>query len=205
MEPDSDNLRRRPNALIIHSKPSMFISGLRRLIWWFQGSLASRSTDQKVRYIACLDEVIITRNGDFARIEYRERNIAETLLHIGPAISEMCDLEIVEWHNECLRSDARQIDEEKRVAFEVPLGSAQIEYFARFDQWVPRSRVLRCLIQDVEGSRLIVKIDEQELRLKQFAKLLSTYEGWGMRIEFVPEDEVHRRPRLEVREPKAHE
>jgi hypothetical protein len=61
------------------------------------------------------------------------------------------------------------------------------------------------LIQDAEDGRLIVKIDEQELRITQFTKLLSTYEGWGMRIEFVPEDEVHRRPRLEVREPKAHE
>src|SRR6185312_11631366 len=114
-----------------------------------------------------------TRDGDFARIEYRERDIPETLLRIGPAISEMCDREIVEWHNECLRSDARQIDEENRVAFEVPLGSAQIEYFARCDQWVPRSRVLRCLIQDAEDGRLIVKIDEQELQITQFTKLLS--------------------------------
>src|ERR1700730_3866425 len=183
----------------------MLMSGLRRLIWWFQGSLATRSMNQKVRYIACLDEVTITRDGDFARIAYRERDIAETLLHIGPAISEMRDREIVEWHNECLRNEAKQIDEERRVAFEVPLGSAQIEYFARCDQWVPRSRVLRCLIQDVEDGRLVVKIDEQELQLKQFGKLLATHEGWGMRIEFVPEDEVHRRPRLEVREPKAHE
>jgi hypothetical protein len=38
--------------------------------------------------------------------------------------------------------------------------------------------------------------------LKQFGKLLSAYEGgWGMRIEFVPADEVHHRPVLEVREP----
>jgi hypothetical protein len=32
--------------------------------------------------------------------------------------------------------------------------------------------------------------------------MLTTYSGWGMRIEFVPEDEVHRRPVLEVREPE---
>jgi hypothetical protein len=38
--------------------------------------------------------------------------------------------------------------------------------------------------------------------LEQFGKLLTTYAGWGMRIEFVPEDEVHRRPALEVREPE---
>jgi hypothetical protein len=171
----------------------MLISGLRRLIWLVQGSLASRSTNRKVRYIACLDEVVVTREGDFARIQYRERDIADTLLHIGPEIGEMRDQEIVELHNEYLRNDGRQVDEDRQVVFEVPLGSAQIEYFARCDQWVPRSRVLRCLI------------DGQKLQLKQFGKLLATYEGWGMRIEFVPEDEVHRRPRLEVREPRAHE
>ena len=95
--------------------------------------------------------------------------------------------------------------ERKHVAFEVPLGAAQIEYFARCDQWVPRGGVLRCLIQDDEYGQLIVKIDDQALPLKQFGKLLATYAGWGMRIEFVPEDEVHRRPVIEVREPMPEE
>ena len=31
--------------------------------------------------------------------------------------------------------------------------------------------------------------------------MLTTYAGWGMRIEFVPDDQSHRRPTLEVREP----
>jgi len=95
--------------------------------------------------------------------------------------------------------------EYKHVAFEVPLGSAQIEYFVRGDQWVPRGGVLRCLIRDDEHGQLVIDIDEQELRLKQFGKLLTTYAGWGMRVEFVPEDEVHRRPAHEVREPKPEE
>jgi hypothetical protein len=95
--------------------------------------------------------------------------------------------------------------EYKHVAFEVPLGSAQIEYFARGDQWVPRGGVLRCLIRDDEHGQLVIHIDQQELRLKQFGKLLTTYAGWGMRVEFVPEDEVHRRPAHEVREPKPEE
>jgi hypothetical protein len=57
---------------------------------------------------------------------------------------------------------------------------------------VPRGGVLLCLIHDDEEHQLVVEIDEQELRLEQFGKLLTTYAGWGMRIEFVPEDEVHR-------------
>jgi hypothetical protein len=68
--------------------------------------------------------------------------------------------------DEYLRDDARPAAEYKHVAFEVPLGSAQIKYFARCDQWVPRSGVLRCLILNDAHGQLVVKIDEQELRLK---------------------------------------
>lgn len=64
-------------------------------------------------------------------------------------------------------------------------------------------RVLRCLINDDENGRAVVEIDDQELGIEEFARLLGTYAGWGMRIEFVPEDEIHRRPALQVREPDA--
>jgi hypothetical protein len=101
-----------------------------------------------------LDEVTVTRDGDCARIEYKEAGIAVTNLEIGPEIAEMSDSEIVEVHNESLRNDAKQAAEYKHVVFEVPLGSAQIEYFARCDQWVPRSCVLRCLIQVAEHGEL---------------------------------------------------
>jgi hypothetical protein len=71
---------------------------------------------------------------------------AVTNLEIGSEIPQMSDSDIVELHNENLRNEAKQAAEYKRVVREVPLGSAQIEYFARCDQWVPRSCVLRCLI-----------------------------------------------------------
>ena len=179
----------------------MLQSGLRRLIWWLNGSMTLRTRKGKVRYIARWPEVIVTRDGDFARIEYKEGDIAASLLKIGPEIREMSDSEIVEMHNETLRDKARRASEYKQVAVEMPLGSAQIEYFARCDQWVPRGTVLRCLIRDSLQGQLQIRVDEQDLRLKQFGKLLSTYEGWGMRIEFVPQEEVHRRPVVEVREP----
>ena len=156
---------------------------------------------RKERYIARLDEVKIIREGDYAFIEYKEEGVPTTGLQIGPQIAGMSDEEIVELHNETLRAQAKRAAEYKHVAVEVPLGSAQIEYHARSDQWVPRGSVLRCLIRD-EGLQLVVDVDEQELQLEQFGKLLTTYAGWGMRIEFVPEDEVHRRPILKVREPE---
>ena len=159
--------------------------------------------NRKVRYIALLNEATIARNGDCARIEYKEKGIAVTHLQIGPKIAAMSDREVIELHNACLKDDAKLAAKYKHVAFEVPLGAAQIEYFSRCDQWVPRGGVLRCVIEEDEHGKVIVRIDEQELRLKQFGKLLATYTGWGMRIEFMPEDEVHRRPVLEVREPTA--
>ena len=157
---------------------------------------------RKERYIASLDEVIITRDGDYALIAYKEKGVGATHLQMGPEIVEMSDTKILELHNDCLRAQAKRAAEYKHVAVEVPLGSAQIEYVDRCDQWVPRSCVLRCLIQSAQHGEINVKIDEQKLRLKQFGKLLSAYEGWGMRIEFVPTDEVHHRPVLEVREPR---
>jgi hypothetical protein len=156
----------------------------------------------KVRYMAALDEVTVTRDGDCARIEYKEAGIAVTHLEIGPEITEMSDSDIVEVYNQALRNDAKQAAEDKQVVYEVPLGSAQIEYIARCDQWVPKGSVLRCQIQVTEHDEIIVKIDERKLRLKQFGKLLASYEGSGMRIEFVPTDEVHHRPALQVRLPR---
>jgi hypothetical protein len=176
------------------------MSGLRRFTSRLQSRPVTRSMNSKIHYIASRNDVTITRDGDCARIEYKEEAIPVSRLEIGPEIAGMSNGEILEAYNESLRNDAKLATERKHVAFEVPLGAEQIEYFARCDQWVPRGGVLRCLIEQDEHGHVIVKIDEQELRLKQFGKLLATYAGWGMRIEFMPGDEVHRRPVLEVRE-----
>jgi len=155
-----------------------------------------------MRYIVRPDEVRITRDGDAAVMEYKEKSVPTTHLQIGIGIEAMTDEEIVELFNDTLRSEARLAAEFKDVVVEVPLGSPQIEYHSDCDQWTPRGRVLRCRIQD-QDRQAIVEIDDQELGIEEFGRLLTTYLGWGMRIEFVPEDEIHRRPALQVREPDA--
>ena len=70
-------------------------------------------------------------------------------------------------------------------------------------EYPARSAAELDLIHDDEHHQAVIEIDEQALPLQQFGKLLTTYAGWGMRIEFVPKDEVHRRPVLEVREPES--
>jgi hypothetical protein len=78
---------------------------------------------RKERYIASLDEVIITRDGDYALIAYKEEGVGATHLQIGPEIAEMSDTEILELHNRCLQAQAKRAVEYKHVAIEVPLGS----------------------------------------------------------------------------------
>lgn len=164
-------------------------------------SFAGRPMKRKEQYIARLDEVTITREGDSAVIRYKEEGIMTTHLKIGPEIVNMSDEAILELFNDTLRAQAQLAAEYKHVAVEVPLGSPQIKYSARADQWSPRGAVLRCLVEDDENGRLVVGIDDQELRLEEFGRMVTTYAGWGMRIEFVPDDQLHRRPALEVREP----
>ena len=59
------------------------------------------------------------------------------------------------------------------------------------------------LIEDDEDDELLVYIDDKELRLQEFGRLLRTYAGWGMRITFVPDDRITDKPEVEVREPDA--
>jgi hypothetical protein len=85
---------------------------------------------------------------------------------------------------------------------------SQVRYFEEGDQWVPRGSVLRCdLLTDaaceVDLEEPFVCIDGRDFTLAEFVKMVGTFGGWGMRIEFVPDDELHERPELEVREPEG--
>jgi hypothetical protein len=157
---------------------------------------------RKQRYIVRPDEVVLTRDGESAIVAYKEEGVPTTHLTIGPEIEDMTDEEIVELFNETLRAQAKLAAEYKHVAVEVPMGSPQINYEKRSDQWVPRADVLRCVISDWEG-QAVIEIDDHELSIEEFGRLLTTHSGWGMRIEFVPEDHVHLRPAHQVREPKV--
>ena len=100
-------------------------------------SFLGQPMKRKERYIARLDEVTITREGDSAVIRYKEEGILRTHLKIGPEIAGMSDEAILGLFNDTLRAQARLAAEYKHVAVEVPLGSPQIKYFARGPNGVP--------------------------------------------------------------------
>lgn len=152
--------------------------------------------------VAILDEVSITRQGEAAVIVFKDKSIAGVNLRIGPELTGMSDQEVLDVHNDIVRAQQRMAASYKHVAIEIPEGSSQVEYSRQCDQWVPRGDVVRCVINDGGfGGEATVFIDERELSLREFGRLLTTHAGWGMRVTFVPDDRLAEAPQIEVREP----
>jgi hypothetical protein len=70
--------------------------GLRRFTSRVRSPPVTRSMNIKKHYIASPNDVTITRDGGWARIEYKEDGIPVTHLEIGPEIADMSNGEILE-------------------------------------------------------------------------------------------------------------
>lgn len=157
-------------------------------------------------YRASLDQVRISRHGEEAVVEYAEPGVWTTHLKLGPEVQGMTDQEILDRHNDVLEAMERLREGYEHVAIEIPPGKPQIEHSDWTGHWTPRGGVLRCVIDDGgPGGEPVVHIDEHDLSWEEFGRLLTTYAGWGMRVTFVPEDDAHVEPRIEVREPRPDE
>ena len=153
--------------------------------------------------VASLDHVTIRREGDDAIIDFRDPTIATTHFRLGPSVHSMSDQEILDCFNKIVADERKAATAHRHVTIEIPEGRPQIHYFAAGDQWTPRGGVLRCVVDDSgPDGEAIIHIDDQPLSLPEFGRLLCTYSGWGMRITFVPEEELARAPRIEVCDPK---
>lgn len=156
----------------------------------------------KKPHVARADEVRITRQDETAIIEYLAPGVVTVHIDFGPAIHDMTDQDILDFHNESIRIRQKRAEEYNHIAVEIPPGRPQIEYSSRCEQWSPRGGVLRCIIDDggPDGEPTIW-IDDRELSLYEFGKLLRTFAGWGMRIAFVPEEEICDSPLIALKDP----
>lgn len=156
----------------------------------------------KKPYIATLDQVRISRQGESGIIEYNEPNIFTTHLIIGPQVNMMSDQEILDKHNQILQAQQQLAAEYEHIAFKIPVGRPQMEFSKTCQQWAPRGDVLRCEIDDSgPDGEAVIYIDDQELSWVEFGRLLTTHTGWGMRIVFVPDDRVNEEPEIIVLDP----
>ncbi len=148
------------------------------------------------------DEVKIFRSGEEAIIAFADATISTSHLRIGPHVHEMSDQAILDIFNDVMAAQDQLLAESENIVIEIPPGRPQIKYSDYGDQWVPRGDLLRCHIDD-DGpdGEITVQIDDQELSLREFGRLLRTHAGWGMRIAFVPNEMVEEEPEVQVREP----
>ena len=154
---------------------------------------------KKKPHVASPDEVTISRKGDFAVIDYNDPAVAGVNLKIGDEIQGMTDREVLDLHNDIIRTRNKMAKEYEHVAIEIPEGKAQIIYSRECDQWTPQGDVLMCFISDGgSNGEASIYIDDHELSLREFEKLLTTYAGWGMRITFAPDDDICKPPTIEA-------
>ena len=147
------------------------------------------------------DQVRITREGETAIIEYADPSISVVNLQVGPSLPAMSDAEVLELFNGMLEAQAKIAAGVDPTLTEIPPGLPQIEYSERSEQWVPRGQVLRCHIEHDADEGTIIQIDETELDMAAFGRMLQVFAGFGMRIAFVDEEEVTEEPEIVVREP----
>ena len=142
----------------------------------------------------------ITKDGDTAIIDYLDTTVGGVNLTIGPQIAQMSDKDVLDCHNDVLRAQQISMATYKHVAVEIPDGLPQVEYSENCDQWVPRGGVLRCLINDDENRQPVIEIDDREFTLEEFGTMLTTYAGWGMRVVFVPDNQLSKIPEISVQD-----
>jgi hypothetical protein len=150
-----------------------------------------------------IEQVRITREGNDAIVDHADAGISGAHLGLGPETTTMTDAEIVDLYNGILEYQHRPLVEWDKTVIEEPLGGKQIDYHEDSDQWVPCGDVLRCVIDDggPEGE-VTIHIDDKELSLAEFGRMLSVHAGWGMRITFVPEEYICENPKVKIRKPK---
>jgi len=155
-------------------------------------------------YVARMDQVRITRDGEAADIAYLEPGGSGVHLTIGPHIVDMSDEDILNTLNDVIRTQQELRDSYVHVAEEVPPGRPQLKFFEEGRYWVPRGTVLRFIVtsrQEDGGWEPAVDIDGREFTWEEFGRMLLTWEGWGVRMVMVPEDALEKVPTIEVREP----
>ena len=154
---------------------------------------------------ASLDEVKITREGEMAVIEHADPNVSVARVNVGSQLQTMSDAAVLDLFNAMMDAQENLAAEFDSTAVEIPPGKPQVRFVEDSAQWVPRGRVLRCHIEDDENGETVIYIDDRAFDLAEFDGLLRFFAGWGMRITFVPEDQVTEQPKIEVREPEGEE
>lgn len=151
------------------------------------------------------DEVKITREGDYAIIAYADEGVATTHLKMGSdKLAHMTDEQILEFWNDGIEARDELMANQEFVAIEIPMGKPQLEYEKLSDQWVARGHVVKGVVLGANGNDIdeeLITVDGRDLTVREFVRMMSTFGGWGFRLVFVADTDIHDDPVIDVREP----
>ena len=150
---------------------------------------------------ATIDQVHISRDGEYAIIEHADTAYGTTRLLLGPMLKNMSDAEVLEVFNEIIAAQDASVADPANRPVEIPRGRPQIEWLEDLQQWSARGHVLKCEVSDDEDGNLVVHVDDKELDAEAFLQLIRPFAGWGMRITFMDESQIHEEPEVIVRDP----
>lgn len=141
-------------------------------------------------------------------IEYADPNVATTNWRVGEKkLDKMTDAQILRLWNKSIEARDQFMAEHENVRIEIPLGKQQVKYEEIADQWVPRGHIVRARVLGAMGDEDLdeefVTIDNRDFTIRQFVRMVGTFGGWGMRIAFVADTDLHEEPTIEIREPKS--
>jgi hypothetical protein len=122
-------------------------------------------------------------------------------LKLGPEIAVMSDLEILQVFNDVIAAQEASIADPANRPVEIPKGRPQIEWLEQYQEWSTRGHVLKCVVSDNEDGDLVFYVDDQELDAEAFLRLIRPFAGWGMRITFMDESQIHDEPEVILRDP----
>lgn len=120
---------------------------------------------------------------------------------LGPEINALADIDILDLYNDIIEAQEASIADPANRPTEIPKGRPQIEWSEEFQDWLIRGEVLKCELSDDEDGNLVVYVDDKELDADAFLQLIRPFAGWGMRISFMDESQIHDDPGVILRDP----
>lgn len=151
--------------------------------------------------IATLNNVEIKREGTAVNFKYiNQGDRGGQRIEVGKDTANMTNQELLDIHNHIARKMIESSENYEHIAFETPEGKPQINYEEDCCQWAVNGEVIRCCVGWDAGEGPAIEIDDKTLTWQEFGKMLSSWEGWGMRITFVPDDQLTKIPTVVIGE-----
>ncbi len=151
-----------------------------------------------------LDDLLVDCREDQVMLGHRE-SVSEGILCLKRSeFDSLSGRQILKRFNAYIDTLLEDIATERPI--EIADGEPQLKWSKMCQQWTPAGDVLRCVVDwNSNGGgenglgKLAIRIDDKLLTGKEFLDMIETYEGWGMRVEFMHENRLTSRPEPIIR------